>query len=125
MQTHPDHDANSPILDKFRQQLEDADTKARMKRLEEKAKKAIAMGASSITAGDDPVAEAEYESGDLHMTVRRLPDDPERVLRISVGEMEGVPQSAYTVFRGRRKDAVKLLRQAVWALEHANLPGDA
>jgi hypothetical protein len=66
-----------------------------------------------ITAGEDderPIR--KWKRGDMH--VNQMPDDPQGVLRVSVGGNVGF---GYCVFRGPRQACLTLLRDALGALE--------
>lgn len=73
--------------------------------------------ASQITGGTDgELVLAEWESNSVH--VKQRPDDPQGILRISIGGGDDLPVSLnYLVFRGNRGKCVDLLRKALKALE--------
>src|SRR6185369_18079838 len=98
MQTHEDSD--SPF----------------MRRLRERADQVSAARGSEITAGkpgEKPPAEW-FANG---VNVKRLPDDEQGILRISIGGGDLTPERMnYCVFRGDREACMKLLRAALIAL---------
>lgn len=101
MQTHPDYDANQISNDLLLNEL-----KAR-------AKKMMKFGENLITAGapgETPIR--EWSKG--VMEIKKMPDDPQGVLRISVGGGVGFD---YCVFRGSQDACRTLLKQAWQALE--------
>jgi hypothetical protein len=88
-----------------------------MDELEQRAGKIKSMERSKITGGTDgePTL-AEWQAEGVH--VRQLPDDPQGILRISVGGGNHLPVSVnYLVFRGDRSACIDQLRRALKALE--------
>lgn len=72
---------------------------------------------SKITGGSDgePILNRWQSNG---VEVVQRPDDPQGILRISVGGGDDLPVSLnYLVFRGDRGQCVDLLRKALKALE--------
>lgn len=87
-----------------------------LKALEEKAKEMVEKGESKITAGapgEAPIL--EIDAGDF--VIRRMPDDPLGVLRISVGRVGN--SGAYLVFRGEPAKIRSLFESALYALNRA------
>lgn len=88
-----------------------------MKQLKSRAEKMRAEGSSQITGGkpgEDPLN--EWECNGIHLV--HLPNDPQKILRISIGGGNNLPVALnYCVFRGDRQACVELLRKALEALE--------
>lgn len=86
-------------------------------RLEERAGIAKLLGEGRITAGapSEPVL-AKWDHGQI--TIIQRPEDPQAILRISVGGGDRSPQNTvnYCVFRGNRTACAYLLEQAAKAL---------
>lgn len=93
METHSDKD--------FLDQLE-----ARADRMRENLE-------SRITAGDAAIEEWTDEG----ITVRRLPNDPQGILRISVGGCDIPTRLHYCTFRGEREACIRELESALRALK--------
>ena len=70
------------------------DVAARMESVRKRADRALATGESGITAGRDGESVLEERVAG-QFVVRHLQDDSDGVLRISIGEMPGVQNSAY------------------------------
>ncbi len=107
MQTHRDSD--------FLREPEFA--KRFMRDLEERADKAKAAGTGKITVGADgePIL-ADYETGGVH--IRKMPDDPQGILRISIGGGEDLPVTLnYCTYRGSRFACIELLEKVLAALK--------
>lgn len=88
-----------------------------MSDLEKRAAEIKRQERSKITGGEhgEPVL-AEWKSNNVMVTQR--PDDPQGILRISIGGGDMLPVSLnYCVFRGSRGLCVDLLRRALKALE--------
>lgn len=104
MQTHWDDDYDSP-------------QREFMRKLERRAEVANKEGTGKITAGveGEPVL-AEWSYGKVFVTQR--PDDPQGILRISIGGGDTPIGLNYLVFRGKRGECVDLLRKALKALEN-------
>lgn len=88
-----------------------------LKTLEQRAEQIKSEGKSKITAGVDgePVVSEWKHDG---IFVRQMPDDPQGILRISVGGGDHLPVTVnYMTFRGSRGQCVDLLRRALKALE--------
>lgn len=105
--THMDGDfqPKNTILELFMSELENRAIAAKRDQL------------SKITAGVDgePVV-SEWQTNGVRVIQR--PNDPQDVLRISVGGGDDLPVSLnYCVFRGDRGKCVDLLRKALKALE--------
>ena len=84
-----------------------------MRRLTERAQEVAARGGSNITAGDPPLKEWEHDG----IQVQKLPDDEQRILRVSVGATDAPMSFVYARFRGNRDACIELLRRAIVALE--------
>lgn len=108
MQTHHDSDANyrpDPIPKEFMDKL----TK-RAAEIRELEKSNISYGAK-----DEPVVMEWEAANGVH--IRQMPDDPQGILRISIGGGDHLPVVVnYCTFRGGRKRCVELLRKALAAL---------
>jgi len=100
MQTHPDRDGAQEF----------------MRRLQERAESMTSRGESQITAGapgEEALAVWRYRE----MQVTHMPDDPDGILRISVGGGEDLPVNAnYLVFRGDVGKCRALLQKALVAI---------
>ncbi len=113
MQSHLDSDS---------EQLPDSPAKRRIREmfldeLEQRAEKIKGMERSKITGGADgePIL-AEWTAHGVG--VRQLPNDPQGILRISIGGGKNLPVSVnYCVFRGDRSACIDQLRLALKALE--------
>ena len=86
----------------------------RMANLERRAVKMSEKGENLLTAGRDgeSVLLEEHRNGVL---IRRLPADPDGVLRISIGAPEWADDQAYLVFRGDPNRVRSLLHQTMAA----------
>lgn len=86
-----------------------------MKRLKERATNMVGTHASEITAGapGEPVLGEWIAEG---IGVVRRPNDPQNVLRISVGG--GMAGMNYCVFRGNRLACIDLLERAAEAMKN-------
>lgn len=94
----------------------DGDATEFMSRHDQRAREMLALGLSKLAAGDPPLAEWSHRG----MNVERLPDDEQRILRISIGGGDHLPINGdYCVFRGDRLACLRLLRKAVEAVELA------
>lgn len=86
--------------------------------LQERVRKAVAECRSTIAAG----APGEQPLGEVvvgQFFLRRMPDDPHRILRISIGEGPLAPlqgPSAYLSYRGELREILDLLMRAFHAL---------
>ena len=88
-----------------------------LRELEIRADTIRSLGKSRLTGGsdDEPVV-CRYESCGIGVIQR--PDDPQGILRISVGGGEDLPENVnYLVFRGDRESCIKLLTRALTALK--------
>lgn len=95
----------------------DSDSGDFLRRLQERADSMERRGLSQITSGKsgEPILE-EWESHGVH--VRRMPDDEQQILRISIGGGTLAPvELNYCVFRGPHGACVDLLRKALAAME--------
>jgi len=107
MQSHRDSDT-SP-LSRFQQDF--------LKTLGDRADRLSKAGKSKIAGGVDgePVL-AEWSHDNIF--VRQMPDDEQKILRISVGGGDHLPATLnYLTFRGPRGECIDLLRRALKALE--------
>ena len=84
-------------------------------RLRQRGEEMTLRRENEITAGKVG-EEVLYDGMHKGVLVRRLPDDPDGVLRISVGEYGG---QAYLVFRGNMQSVDALLSRALKALRKA------
>lgn len=121
MQSHDDAQHYSePFKKMFPVRPFEADeVESRMDTVKAKAERMLAAKESVITAGAPGEAVLAEETHN-RVCVRKLPDDPLDVLRISVGEAVGIGDSAYCVIRGDKLAALELLRRAVRALERSS-----
>lgn len=111
MQTHEDNDHK---LRKDPTKLGNLDRS----NLEQLARKMMAEGRASITAGA-PGEQALGEGHVGHFYLCRMPGDPLGILRISIGEGPVEPlqgPGAYLVYRGDVQDVLDLLMRACHAL---------
>jgi hypothetical protein len=83
-----------------------------MRRMEEATEK----GTNLITAGMDG-EQVLFDKAARGILVRRLPDDPDDVLRISIGCPAWDHQQAYCVIRGNPAAIYDLLRRSVKVLQ--------
>jgi hypothetical protein len=103
--THEDKDFNPPDLTPF------------MSRLKDRADAVLKAERSTITAGlpgERPLAQWEHSG----ISVRRMSEDEQCILRISIGggAPEGEPQLDYCVFRGDPHRCLFLMERAVEAM---------
>lgn len=100
MQTHYDSN-HSKFIDELRQRAEKA----------EKAAAAV------ITAGQEGEQELGRWKASNGVHCRHLPDDPQGILRISIGGGEDLPVTMnYVVIRGKVGQCIDLLEKALVAL---------
>ena len=118
MQTHEDRDIYEAMGPRTtRKTLSSAE----QKQLEKEARRVVALAGSEITAGapGEPIL-GRWTHNDVEVT--RRPADPLGILRISVGggvnDKDGNPVD-YLVFRGDPQECVRLLRNALVALDWA------
>lgn len=112
MQTHRDEDHRPPRLS--RHELNRSTAEA----IEERARHMLENGESAITAGE-PGERAIAETLKFCTFVRRMPDDPNGVLRVSVGMASAIfsdPEARYVVIRGDPAACADLLDRAARAL---------
>ena len=117
MQTHDDADAprmSKKLREMFLGEGADTDAEERLARLQQRATKMLERGESSLTVGR-PGESTLKEAIKYGVTLRRLPPDPD-CLRISVGEVIGIPEGRYLVFRGDPKACLAILERAARAL---------
>lgn len=101
MQTHYDDNHQSAFID----------------RLRERAAKAEKAAASVITAGEEGEQELGRWKASNGVHCRHLPDDPQGILRISIGGGEHLPVTMnYIVIRGKVSQCIDLLEKALAAL---------
>lgn len=103
MQTHEDnqHTLRNRFIDKLR----------------ERADKAEKAGASVITSGEANEKELGSWKASNGVHCRHLPDDPQGILRISIGGGEELPVTLnYLVVRGKIGQCISLLEKALVAL---------
>ena len=113
MQSHSD---NEHELRKMRIALEDEVPKEPLvQRLERRAVELSSRRENEITAGSIG-EEVLYEGIHKGVHLRLLPDDPDQVLRVSVG---GVADAKYLVLRGAPRQIDQLLTRALMALRQA------
>lgn len=117
MGSHSDHD--SPLPPKALSELFEAEKERGIRQcvenLERRAAEMSERGENLITAGRD----GERVLGEWRrrgVLIRRMEDDPDRVLRISIGAPEWAGNQAYLVFRGEPFKVRDLLRRAEKAL---------
>ncbi len=108
MQTHPDSDFEAP--------MDPVKHSKFIKTLQRRAEDSAAAGGSPITTGrsdETPIRDWEARGG---MHIRQMPDDPQDILRISIGG--GVPgiDINYCTIRGDREACIALLNKALNAL---------
>lgn len=92
-----------------------ADKEHRMEALKQRAEAMVAKGESTITAGkpgEEPLARWQSNG----MLCRRMPDDPQGVLRISIGGGDLMDGGGYLVLRGDPRECRRLLQRALRAL---------
>lgn len=83
-------------------------------RLKRRADNASWQGSNSVAAGlpGEQVID-QWQHGNI--ICKKMPDDPQKVLRISVGGLAGL--GAYCVMRGDIDECVKMLRDTIEAIE--------
>lgn len=112
METH--RDADSPDVLRAREEF--------LSKLEKRAKKMRRDRASEITAGKDgeePLL--KWKHGDMQVT--QLPEDEQKILRISIGGGVDIVCVDYCVFRGDRTRCAYMLEQAAEALRLGPIVG--
>lgn len=87
-----------------------------MESVRKRAERMTFERANEITAGREG-EEILSEKVSADFTIRQMPDDPDGVLRISIGEMPGMPNTAYLVFRGHPRAIEQLLERALARLQ--------
>lgn len=121
MQSHEDSDfldvplrrgfVDTPERQKFRESF--------LKQLSERADYLQQTGRAKITGGVDGEPILEEWTAENGIYVRRMPADPQGILRISVGGGDHLPVTVnYLTFRGERGQCIDLLRRALKALEN-------
>lgn len=101
MQTHYDSNHQSRFIETLR----------------ERAAKAEKAAASVITAGEKDEKELGSWKGSNGVHCRHLPDDPQGILRLSIGGGEDLPVTLnYVVVRGKIGQCIDLLEKALVAL---------
>lgn len=88
-----------------------------LKNLEKRASEMKAAGLSQITSGRDGEEAIEsYDFKSVH--VKKLPDDPDGVLRISIGGGKTIEGPInYCVYRGNKDRCISALKRALLAME--------
>jgi len=123
MQSHRDDDSmKGPDFSKFFESLEET----KLSDLEKEAKRLTALRQNTITAGDTgekPIAEWRSKG----VNISKMPDDPNGVLRISIGGGKVVVRGSaeffgYCVLRGDRDKCIELLRRSLKALQSQKVP---
>ncbi len=85
--------------------------------LSQRAQKAKQATASVITAGEEGEQELEAWKASNGVHCRHLPDDPQGILRISIGGGDHLPVTMnYAVVRGKVGQCIALLEKALEAL---------
>jgi len=85
--------------------------------LRERAAKANTAAASVIAAGEKDEQELGSWKASNGVHCRHLPDDPQGILRLSIGGGEHLPVTMnYVVVRGRVGQCIELLEKALVAL---------
>lgn len=105
MQTHDDNDFREKMIESFD-----------MQRLKDRAAKMEREGLSQIASGKrGEQALAKYDAQGVH--VRKMPDDEQGILRISIGG--GIPSVNvnYCTYRGDRQRCIEMIEKALGALK--------
>ena len=85
-------------------------------RLETRAAKVQRNKQSEITTGKiGEEALAVWTIAGMHL--RKMPDDEDEILRISIGGRHDIPDTKYCVFRGDKHECLKLLEEAARAIK--------
>jgi len=85
--------------------------------LKERAAKANTAAASVIAAGEKDEQELGSWRASNGVHCRHLPDDPQGILRLSIGGGEHLPVTMnYVVVRGKIGNCIELLEKALVAL---------
>lgn len=95
---------------------EDSDARRFVDRLEKRAEEAKQRGDGQITAGmqGEPIL-AKWDANGVQVVVR--PDDPQGILRISIGGGHDLPVNLnYCTIRGDVGKCISLLEKAIAAL---------
>ena len=101
MQTHYDNNHQSAFIDALR----------------DRAAKAEKAAASVIAAGEKDEQELGSWKASNGVHCRHLPDDPQGILRMSIGGGEHLPVTMnYVVVRGKIGQCIELLEKALVAL---------
>jgi hypothetical protein len=86
-------------------------------KLRERAAKANTAAASVIAAGEKDEQELGSWKASNGVYCRHLPDDPQGILRLSIGGGEHLPVTMnYVVVRGKIGQCIELLEKALVAL---------
>jgi hypothetical protein len=114
MGSHYDEDA--PIRPKALQELFEQEKDGRSPAelevaLRRRMLEACDQGTNLITAGQDG-EQVIFNKTHGGILFRRLPDDPDRVLRVSIGMPEWDTNQAYLIFRGDPAKVFDLLRRS-------------
>ena len=101
MQTHYDNNHRNQFIDALR----------------ERADKAEKAAASVITAGEQGEQELGSWKASNGVHCRHMPDDPQGILRLSIGGGDHLPVTMnYVVARGKIGQCIELLEKALVAL---------
>ena len=107
-----DHEMRKSFAKVFMDQIPRETIAEKMASLNRRAEKMTMLRENEITAGS--VGEEVLLEGQAkNLLVHRLPDDPDGVLRISVGSLG---ERGYCVFRGEPNEVDRLLSRAINAL---------
>ncbi len=86
-----------------------------LERLRKRAEKLTVEGGNAITTG--AIGERVLWEGWMRNThVTHLEDDPDGVLRLSIGEHLSITGSRYCVYRGPKSEIVRLLKRTLKSL---------
>lgn len=89
-----------------------------IQRLTKQAEQNMAKGTGTIAGGAPHEKLLEEWRGSNGVVCRRLPDDPNGVLRISIGGGDDIPVLGdYAVVRGDVRNCIELLERALAALK--------
>lgn len=120
MGSHSDDD-NLIAPKQLRELAEQAQARSIAEHLANLERRALGMSERQqnvVTAGHDG-EQVLHEAQHKGFLIRRMPDDPDRVLRISVGAPEWDRNQAYLVFRGKPDAVCRLLERSLGALRRA------
>lgn len=109
-------DLDSPIP--FAEGISSEEIAEKMESLRKRAERLTVNKQNEITAGQDG-ERVLFESVRRGVLIRRLEDDPDGVLRISIGEALYAAGSAYCIFRGSPESIERLLQKALRAVRRS------